>query len=168
MLRVEPTKCGVGLCTDGKFYPWTDFFQINEVRSVAEDILAQYPSEGRVRAVLNWADRNLTYLSDMEQFGVQDLFQRPLQFLETRRGDCEDTAFLVASLLQSVGIHTAYVIFGDIPQGYHAWNEIHCKSGYHIVEPQVGWVWKEAERKMISYLAEYVITPNGCYYNLDY
>lgn len=148
----------------GTEHDWPYYYQIEELKAVAQEVLAQYPGVPAIKAMLDFVSSHVTYAYDLAQFGAEEAFQLPTQLLQTWTGDCEDAAYLLASLLQALGFWTAYVYIGMVPGGWHAWVEVDCKDGNHyILESLNGMVYPESKRNMISYNAYYAITPDGCY-----
>ncbi len=58
------------------------------------------------RAMLIWdyVARKITYVYDKEAHGLPDFWMLPEEVLTLRKGDCEDSTFLLCSLLLSSGI----------------------------------------------------------------
>ena len=48
--------------------------------------------------------KNFTFEEDQRQFGKEEYWQSPEEFLETHKGDCEDFALFAHALLQMQGI----------------------------------------------------------------
>jgi transglutaminase-like putative cysteine protease len=76
-----------------------------EIRELARDIvfrqagLAERQPFAHALALARWVQTNITYVNELPE-----VFQTPLATLDTRYGDCDDQAVLLASLLESVGI----------------------------------------------------------------
>lgn len=93
----------------------------------------------RVRAIVGWVLRNVRYRAK----AGRDPWQFPEETLVLRSGDCEDIAFLVASLMLASGIsgyHTR-VALGHVRDARgsrfdHAWVLYKAESGsWRLVEP---------------------------------
>ena len=71
--------------------------------------------------------RGMEYVTDLEQFKVDDFFEMPFEMLKNRKGDCEDFANLLTSLLTGCGLN-ATTVYGAVileERTYaHAWTEI--------------------------------------------
>lgn len=105
------------------------------VREVADDIIKTIITdsiEDRIVAAYNFIISHDIYTPDKVQFGKDDWWQYPSETLghvlvgdgeHKMYGDCEDTSFLLASLLIALGISSSNVRVGlsDV----HAWVE--CK-----------------------------------------
>lgn len=84
----------------------TDPQIINAARSIvflepAKDDLAE------ARALFRWVQRTVRYVRDVR--GVETL-ATPLATMETRSGDCDDHATLLATLLEAIGFETRFVL----------------------------------------------------------
>lgn len=84
-----------------------------EIRELARDIVfrqAGLPERqpfAHALALARWVQVNITYVNELPE-----VFQTPLATLDTRYGDCDDQAVLLASLLESVGIPAYLVSIG--------------------------------------------------------
>ncbi len=93
----------------------------------------------RARAIIGWVLRNVRYESKR---GV-DPWQFPDETLTLRSGDCEDIAFLVASLLLASGVsgYHVRVALGHVEDGSgkrhdHAWVLYKSEAGrWRLIEP---------------------------------
>jgi len=78
---------------------------------------------------------NVQYVADEDSSGVSDFWLYPAETLTLRKGDCEDTSFLLASLLLASGIseHCIRVVLGKVlgSQGEygHAWVVYQSEEG---------------------------------------
>lgn len=90
-----------------------------------------------MRAWLIWdyVARSIDYVTDKSSFGLEDLWLFPEETLMLGKGDCEDSSFLLASLLLASGIseQCVRVVMGRVasPAGAygHAWVVYQCESG---------------------------------------
>ncbi|HQN30858.1 MAG TPA: transglutaminase-like cysteine peptidase [Methanothrix soehngenii] len=90
-----------------------------------------------MRAWRSWdyVTRSIDYVTDKSSFGLEDLWLFPEETLMLGKGDCEDTSFLLASLLLASGIseQCVRVVLGRVasPAGSygHAWVVYQCESG---------------------------------------
>ena len=105
------------------------------------------------------------YVLDRDQFGVEEYFQFPWEILKSGKGDCEDQANLLTSLLISCGIQNAMTVYGyveiDKRRYGHAWTEVGpvfiestigeyrpmARPEYYHPEIQIGWLYG----MMVSY-----------------
>ena len=103
----------------------------NEViRSMAMKIV--HPSDSddvKMEKIQRWVVYNIEYKTDKEQYDYEELWVPPVMVLNTRKGDCEDGAFLIMSLALNAGVDPSrlrwYGGFVDAgqgaPSGGHAW-----------------------------------------------
>lgn len=57
---------------------------------------------------------NFKFVEDRQQFGLEDYWQSPEEFLSRRAGDCEDFALLSQSLLTRLGLKAFVVsLYGE-------------------------------------------------------
>lgn len=90
-----------------------------------------------MRAWLIWdyVSRSIEYVTDKSSFGLEDLWLFPEETVMLGKGDCEDTSFLLATLLLASGIseQCVRVVMGRVvcPEGAygHAWVVYQCESG---------------------------------------
>ena len=69
--------------------------------------------------------------------------------------DCDDFAMLMKALVASeFGINDFWIVFGDSPEGYHAFNMARVEDRYVIIEPQLGTVFEVYENGYV---------PRECY-----
>jgi len=84
--------------------------------------------DGRAREVWKFVAGNVTYVYDVESVKEVDFWQFPAETLKLGKGDCEDCAFLLASLLIASGVSPfcVRVVFGTVyssiyKPGGHSW-----------------------------------------------
>lgn len=81
----------------------------------------------RAWRIWDFVARSVEYITDKKAYGLEDFWLFPEETLTLRRGDCEDTSFLLATLMLASGIseHCVRVALGKVltPQGSygHAW-----------------------------------------------
>ena len=69
-----------------------------------------YSQADMVREIIHFVQVEFTYQSDDEVYGVQDYPKYPIETVVERSGDCEDTAFLAASIIRDMGYGAALLI----------------------------------------------------------
>ena len=82
------------------------------IRALAVSIIHPVEAKdtrGEICALFEWVQSNIRYTSDV--LDVETL-ATPSSILETRAGDCDDMSTLLATLLESVGIRTRFVLAG--------------------------------------------------------
>lgn len=89
----------------------------------------------KIEAVYLWIVNNITYdrtlAASITSGELKAYIPSPDRTMSTRKGICYDYAALMAAMLRSQGIPTR-LIMGQVPQGYHAWNEVYLAG--------TGWV----------------------------
>lgn len=147
---------------NGFLVPVDTFFTPDEVRALAFEI-ASASRKHPFNAVLDWVRANVPYDYDINEFGYEDWWQYPVETVQRGEGDCEDTAFLVASLLQVLGYHTR-VVTGMAPGGYHAWCEAEDGEGeWWLLETTTGHLFRLSSRAALGYEPDVIIdSAQGC------
>lgn len=92
----------------------------------------------QVRAVHRWVQENIQYVKDVN--GVETL-ATPTHTLEYLKGDCDDQAVLIASLLESIGHPTRFVAIRLKPFGpyVHVFTETKVGAKWYAVETTEKW-----------------------------
>ena len=97
--------------------------------------------ENRVVGAFNYVAINVIYTSDKKQFGKNDWWQMPCETLGSvltgnsspqMYGDCEDSSFLLVSLLLAMGIPRQNVRVGI--SEVHAWVEVKLGNVWYLFE----------------------------------
>lgn len=91
----------------------------------------------RAKTVWQYVAENINYVSDATSQLKQDFWQFPAETIALKKGDCEDCAFLMASLLLASGISPfcIRVVLGILTQenqdsSPHAWPIYKDEEGY--------------------------------------
>ena len=58
----------------------------------------------KMEKIQRWVVANIEYMTDEEQYGYEELWVPPVMVLKTKKGDCEDGAFLIMSLGLNAGV----------------------------------------------------------------
>ena len=66
---------------------------------------------GGPQDVLTWMKGHIAAGKDIDIYGVQDHWAKPVETLFNRQADCEDSAVLIASILTAMGYAPELVIF---------------------------------------------------------
>lgn len=92
----------------------------------------------QVRAIHNWVQSNIQYVKDVN--GVETL-ATPTKTLEFGKGDCDDQAVLLASLLESIGHPTRFVAIKLQPFGpfVHVFTETKIGPRWYPLETTELW-----------------------------
>lgn len=89
----------------------------------------------RAWSVWDYVARSVKYVTDKQSCGMEDFWLFPEETLMLHKGDCEDSSFLLATLLLASGIseHCVRVILGKVssPDGEygHAWVVYQSEAG---------------------------------------
>ena len=62
------------------------------------------------KRLARWMWCHLQYEDDKTQYGVNEYFATPQELLKSRKGDCEDYAWLAYSVITKLGFQEVYVI----------------------------------------------------------
>lgn len=77
----------------------------------------------------------MEYVTDWEQFHVEDFFQLPFEMLKNRKGDCEDYSNLLTSLLTGCGLPNATTVYGTVALEDRVYAHSWCEVGRVFIEP---------------------------------
>ncbi len=89
----------------------------------------------RAWKIWDYVANSVQYITDKKLFGLEDFWLFPEETLILHKGDCEDSSFLLATLLLASGIseHCVRVVLGSVstPDGSygHAWVVYQSESG---------------------------------------
>jgi hypothetical protein len=151
------------------------------VKDCLQDILGAPPYELSTDGfddIRDWVADNIEYMSDEEQWGVDDYWQTSEETLSLGTGDCEDFAILLCSLLRAYGIDAeqVYVTLGvDDERDTHAFliEDWYLGGEWRAIEPQAdaqplppGCRFEDSNSADFGLLAKYKITVgfNDLYY----
>ena len=127
------------------------------VRCAAEDATAYVDGKdfsGQVRAVQDWVKNNIRYLRD---HATAETLIDPVLLLNSRAGDCDDHAMLVAAMLTAIGFKCRFVAIGcsDPNQFEHVFTEVRLGTTWLSCETTesvpVGWQ-PECVARMVRHL----------------
>jgi predicted transglutaminase-like cysteine proteinase len=105
-------------------------FPSKEIEWLANQIVDPGDSNDvKAHKILLWVQENLEYVSDDKQYKTPEYWAKPLETLKSMKGDCEDGAFLIHSLMLNAGIpweqiktYGGEVYAGpNAPNGGHGW-----------------------------------------------
>ena len=75
------------------------------IKNLAMEITKESDSDDeKIEKIQKWVVDNIEYKTDSKQYGYDELWVPPVMLLNTRKGDCEDGAFLIMSLALNAGI----------------------------------------------------------------
>lgn len=86
-------------------------------------ITAAEDDDGIALDMTKWVANNITYTTDLSLYGVADHWADPRKTIYSGYGDCEDFAFLAASLMLNNGVDLSRVrvYMGELNGAGHAW-----------------------------------------------
>jgi len=67
---------------------------------VPEDSDSDYPTFTNLDDLYTWIEENMTYCIDSKQYGKEDYWAYPIETMQSKKGDCEDIAFLIGRLIK--------------------------------------------------------------------
>ncbi len=74
------------------------------------------------------AERVWMYVYNNVEYDLSEKWKSPRETINSRKGDCEDVTFLIASMLPNVGVEKSYVVLGSLKingeKEYHTWNKV--------------------------------------------
>lgn len=132
---------------------FTEFYKpTTEIENIASELYA-LDREKFAENVVRWIREHIEYRPDTA-IGYREYFQSPVETLRMGAGDCEDMAFLAASILRAKGL-PAYVVVGYRKGGnsYHAWVDL---DGL-VIDPAFGFVGRSDIYIPVFRITEYGI-----------
>jgi len=102
----------------------------DEIAALAKSIVAPGDSDDvKAWKIVVWVQENITYKSDIKNYGKMEWWALPTETVERKSGDCEDGAFLIHSLMLNSGIpwdrirtYAGEVVVGQgASSGGHGW-----------------------------------------------
>ena len=75
------------------------------IKTMAMKIVRPTDSDDvKMEKIQRWVVYNIKYMTDQQQYGYDELWVPPVMLLASRKGDCEDGAFLIMSLGLNAGV----------------------------------------------------------------
>jgi predicted transglutaminase-like cysteine proteinase len=76
------------------------------IKNLVMKIISSSDSDDvKMQKIQSWVYHNIEYMEDKEQYGYSELWVPPTMLLKTKKGDCEDQAFLIISLGLNAGVN---------------------------------------------------------------
>lgn len=95
---------------------WGEYATPNDpvIKTIAEDVADTSLTTGEdpAGAAINFVE-SMTYQYDVEFNRNIEYPKYPIETIVDRRGDCEDTSFLMASVLEALGIDAVVLLYSD-------------------------------------------------------
>jgi transglutaminase-like putative cysteine protease len=103
-----------------------------KIQEFAYDHIGVQPDDSndlKMTKIARWVQRNIKYIPDEENYGVSEFWAPAIFTLLKGSGDCEDGAFLIASLALNSGVPASRIrVYGGFvdagagaPSGGHGW-----------------------------------------------
>ncbi len=119
--------------------PYEVFLKPHETARILPEALPERTSlRADLERAMVYVNGRITYVSDLDNFGKKDYWQYPRETLESGKGDCEDMALLLASLLMEAGIDDVRVVVGNYEHEPHAWVEVRGRRATYILDSAFG------------------------------
>lgn len=127
--------CPIYIDSLGRGIPVNDF--ITPSNPAVIEVAKQLEGQNPFAAGLGFITQNIRYETDRRQFAALERWAYPAETLQSRKGDCEDMSFLLASILLAMDVPapTVGVELGHFKGNGHAW--VWVKDYYdreHILE----------------------------------
>lgn len=108
-----------------------------EVRRLCEIVcedLAQGDYAGECLAIYYWVCQNIRYMRDIHDV---EFVKEPARVLETRSGDCDDMATLLAAMLMAMGNRCDFVLasFNGAAVPSHVYVRVYSPKGPIVLDP---------------------------------
>jgi len=84
-------------------------------------------NDAKAQKILDWVISNITYKTDLENYGLTDYWALPTQTLNKKAGECKGGAFLIHAMMLASGIPpnriktVGGVVLANGSLGGHAW-----------------------------------------------
>ena len=103
-------------------YPTVDDVVIKKIANQLNDMCAGRSESYKAGFLLAFVQQNFKYVHDLSQYDFEEYWAIPIETLESRKGDCEDTSLLYSALAYNMGLKvvTRRVIghvFPAVPNG---------------------------------------------------
>lgn len=125
-----------------------DDIHVRVVADHIERMTAGTSERNRAEAALNFVQTAIRYTSDSELYGTAEFWATPVETLYLHRGDCEDAAVLLCSILGAMGIEWALLDYvGHEAVGVYlegSENRLYCEATGGRPTP-VGWMPSELQ-----------------------
>lgn len=98
--------------------------------TLPKDLIDKFPNHWStlkphdlIKAITKFVKDNIKYVSDMTQWGVEEMWSTPIDTWTTKEGDCEDGALLIYAIAKYYNIsdYQMYVTAGYVRGGGHCY-----------------------------------------------
>lgn len=77
----------------------------SQITNLVNTIVGRADSDDqKAYKIIEWVQKNIKYTSDIYNYGRDEYWALPTQTLQKKKGDCEDGAFLIQSMLLASGV----------------------------------------------------------------
>jgi len=134
-----------------------------EVQKLRKKLRLSGDTYKQVSTTGTWMSKNFTWTDDKNLDKSGDYYQYPEETIVSTKGDCEDHAFVMASLLPNQ-VYVAYGFWDDGKQKFgHAWNLIVIDERLYHVDTVGDSVEIRADDQVHNFKPYFVITPDKAY-----
>ncbi len=107
------------------------------VRKLVEEVCADLASgdyASEAFAIYAWVHQNIRYMRDIHDV---EYVKEPAKLIETRAGDCDDMATLIAAMLMACGNRAVFtlVAFDGAPVPSHVFANVVTPHGLVVLDP---------------------------------
>ena len=146
-----------------KAYYYNAFIRPEDVYPIAWKIMCYAPSpQQAMHQAFDFVIANIKYEKDMRIYNRRDVWQFPFETLRMGTGDCEDMAFLLASILIALGFRNTRVGLGTRKGEGHAWVEVNIGYRTYLLDCTHKVIYDLSVDKSQDYRVFYYIYRWGC------
>lgn len=86
---------------------------VQEIAGIIDGLTSGMDTSVRAAVAAHFVQTGIKYMRDSELYGCRDWWATPMETLYLGRGDCEDKAVLLMSILEAMGIESALLDYPD-------------------------------------------------------
>ncbi|RJX15227.1 transglutaminase domain-containing protein [Candidatus Bathyarchaeota archaeon] len=127
---------------------------VNLAYQLGKKFAEKYPNPvERAEKIFVFVRNNVQYVSDVDQFNLQEFAQNADEVAETivkqgfAKGDCEDMAILLAVMFKGAGLRSAIVLAPGHAATLVYLPEYRKANVFFSLKGETGWIWAEATGK---------------------
>jgi predicted transglutaminase-like cysteine proteinase len=107
---------------------------------------------------LNYVHGSIEYVEDGDNQGQNEYVQMPGETMQLGKGDCEDVAILLLSILWAGGVFQSMEVLGFVHIS-HRWVRAEMSQGQFTLDPTGGLAFPTSEERERGYKALWYVTP---------
>ena len=118
---------------------------VREAAAALSNYTASFSDLRTANFVLSFV-QNIEYREDQISVSKDEYWRFPVETLYDEQGDCEDKAFLYASIMESMGYDAVILLYDghaaagiDVAGGYGTYYELDGKEYFYCETTAVGW-----------------------------